>query len=83
MIYEKRGRWCYRDAAGKLHKFVTEAAAKASVAGNAPDMGIPELDDNGYFLEPSCECEECECDPCECDMLDDELEEEDEDEEVA
>jgi hypothetical protein len=78
MIFEKRGRWCYRDPAGKLHKFVTEAAAKASVAGSAPDMGIPEMDDNDYF-----ECGECECDPCDCGMLDDELEEEDEDEENA
>jgi hypothetical protein len=78
MIFEKRGRWCYRDPAGKLHKFVTEAAAKASVAGSAPDMGITEMDDNDYF-----ECGECECDPCDCGMLDDELEEEDEDEENA
>ena len=77
MIYEKRGRWCWRDKDGNLHKFVTEAAAKASIAGNAPDLGIPELDDDNYFIEPSCECEDCECDPCECDMLDDELEEED------
>ena len=28
MIFEKRGRWCYRDSAGNIHKFVTEAAAK-------------------------------------------------------
>ena len=81
-IYEKRGKWYAAEEGKDVQIFNTEAEAKASVAGSAPDMGIPELDDNGYFLEPS-ECEECECDPCECDMLDDELEEEDEDEEVA
>jgi hypothetical protein len=30
-IYEKRGKWCYRDAAGKLFKFNTEEAAKSSL----------------------------------------------------
>ncbi len=50
MIFEKRGRWCYKDSGGKIHKFVTEAAAKAAIAKNAPDMGISELDDNGYFI---------------------------------
>lgn len=29
MIYQKRGHWCFRDDNGKLHKFATEAAAKA------------------------------------------------------
>lgn len=30
MIYEKRGKWCFRDDNGKLHKFATEADAKAA-----------------------------------------------------
>ena len=46
MIYEKRGRWCYRDSAGNLHKFVTEAAAKESA-------GICECED--------CKCDPCTC----------------------
>ena len=29
MIYQKRGQWCFRDDNGKLHKFATEADAKA------------------------------------------------------
>jgi len=31
MIFEKRGRWCYRDANGKLHKFSSEEAAREYV----------------------------------------------------
>ena len=30
-IFEKRGRWCYRDEAGRIHKFDTEAEAKSSL----------------------------------------------------
>jgi hypothetical protein len=30
MIYQKRQHWCFRDAKGKLHKFATEADAKAA-----------------------------------------------------
>jgi hypothetical protein len=30
MIYQKRGHWCFRDDNGKLHKFATEAEAKAA-----------------------------------------------------
>ena len=30
-IYEKRGRWCYRDEQGKLFKFNTETEAKSSL----------------------------------------------------
>lgn len=30
MIYKKRQHWCFRDAKGKLHKFATEADAKAA-----------------------------------------------------
>lgn len=68
MIYEKRGRWCWRGKDGNLRKFPTEAAAKAALALDAPDLSSVELNDNGYFLEPCCECEDCECDPCECEL---------------
>ena len=61
MIFEKRGRWCFYEN-GRIKKFATEAAAKAAIAKNAPDMGVLELDDNGYFIK---ECQDCECDPCE------------------
>ena len=27
-MFEKRGRWCVRDAEGVLHKFATKSAAK-------------------------------------------------------
>lgn len=30
MIFQKRGRWCFRDENGRLHKFSTEADAKAA-----------------------------------------------------
>ena len=66
MIYEKRGKWCWRGKDGNLRKFPTEAAAKAALALDAPDLSGVELNDNGYFLEPCCECEDCQCDPCEC-----------------
>ena len=77
MIYEKRGRWCWRDKDGNLHKFVTEAAAKESA-------GICECED--------CKCDPCKCNkkpvkeilallntkfPKTLKSLDDELEEED------
>ena len=45
-IYEKRGRWCYNDSAGNIHKFVTEAAARKAA-------GICECKD--------CKCDPCEC----------------------
>lgn len=28
MIFQKRGRWCYRDPKGKLHKFSSEKEAR-------------------------------------------------------
>ena len=37
MIFEKRGRWCYRDDNGILHKFATEEAAKLA-AGWVPPV---------------------------------------------
>ena len=38
MIYEKRGRWCFRDDKGTQHKFNTLAEAKAA-------YGFPEIVD--------------------------------------
>lgn len=35
-IYEKRGRWCYTDTFGKVHKFSTEAEAKAALGWKDP-----------------------------------------------
>lgn len=29
MIYEKRGKWCFRDAKGKLHKYTSKHEAEA------------------------------------------------------
>jgi hypothetical protein len=52
-IYEKRGRWCFRDADGTLRKFATEAEAKASLG----------------YKEPLCGCWDCKCEPCECDKV--------------
>jgi|TARA_R110000803_G_scaffold169839_1_gene232878 hypothetical protein len=66
MIYEKRGKWCWRGKDGNLRKFPTKEAALAALALDAPDLSGVELNDNGYFLEPCCECEDCQCDPCEC-----------------
>ena len=51
LIFEHRGRWCYYDDVGVLHKFATEALAKASI---------------GFLVEDCCENEDCDCDPCEC-----------------
>lgn len=33
MIYEKRGRWCFRDSEGRLRKFDTKEAAELAAAG--------------------------------------------------
>mgnify|MGYP005988688247 CR=1 FL=1 len=30
-IFQKRGSWCYRDEAGRIHKFDTESEAKSSL----------------------------------------------------
>ncbi len=43
-IFEKRGRWCYRDDAGRLHKFDTEAEAKSS-------LGLEIVDDAEKKIE--------------------------------
>ena len=39
MIYLKRGKWCFRDEDGILHKFNSEIAAKIAV-GSAPQTEI-------------------------------------------
>ena len=46
-IFEKRGRWCYRNADGKLLKFATEAEAKSSLGYLEPeiDNGSQETED--------------------------------------
>lgn len=46
-IFEKRGRWCYRDDAGRIHKFDTEAEAKSSLGLETFDNGSQEKKDNG------------------------------------
>ena len=60
-IFEKRGRWCYRDAQGKLHKFDSEAAAKSSLGleiksnGSQEKKGTNEEKDSkakDYFQAP-------------------------------
>ena len=63
MIYEKRGKWCWRGKDGNLRKFPTKEAALAALALDAPDLSGVELNDNGYFLEPCCECEDCNATP--------------------
>lgn len=41
-IYEKRGRWCYRDDQGKLFRFNTEAEAKSSLGLEIKSNGSEE-----------------------------------------
>jgi hypothetical protein len=36
MIYEKRGKWCYRNEAGRLTKFATEEEAKKAAGWIPP-----------------------------------------------
>ena len=47
-LFEKRGKWCYRDENNKIHKFDTKEEAMYS--GQAL-WGCPE-----------CDCDPCECD---------------------
>ena len=51
-IFEKRGRWCFNDEAGKLHKFATEEEAKSAL-GWVPPVG--EILDGGEAEEESSE----------------------------
>ena len=52
-IYEKRGKWCFRDDAGKLHKFTTKEEAMYLGLGEAPS-------------DVKKGCSDCDCDPCQC-----------------
>jgi len=38
MIYEKRGKFCFRDAEGKLHKFPTKEEAEKAAGTEALDQ---------------------------------------------
>lgn len=50
MIFEKRGKFCFRDDSGKLHKFKTEQeAAKAAGLGEQWEF------DHGNEEEKDCE----------------------------
>ena len=49
-IFEKRGRWCFRDEAGKLHKFGTEEEAKLALGWIPP---VEEILDGGEEEESS------------------------------
>ena len=46
-IVEKRGKWCFRDADGKLHKFNTKEEALEF-------LGLNDVCDG-------CGCDPCEC----------------------
>ena len=45
-IFEKRGKWCYRDSQGKLFKFDTEEAAKSSLGLETFDNGSQKEENN-------------------------------------
>lgn len=51
MIFQKRGRWCFRDSNGKLHKFDSESDAKElynslspSIEIEMPKIEMPEIE---------------------------------------
>jgi len=45
-IFKKRGKWCYRDNTGRLHKFSTELAAKSSLGLETTVNGSSEKKDH-------------------------------------
>lgn len=55
MIYLKRGKWCVRDADGKLHKFDSEIAAKLAMS---PATREETKDEEGAVLQYQSEEEE-------------------------
>ena len=59
-IFEKRGKWCFRDADGKLHKFNTKEALAHSLGT------VPEVEEEEEEV-----CYYCECNPCVCEEEDD------------
>ena len=52
MIFEKRGKWCYRNDDGRLFKFSTEEEAKLA-AGWVPP--VEEILDGSEEEEEDCE----------------------------
>jgi hypothetical protein len=52
MIFEKRGKWCYRNDDGKLFKFSTEEEAKLA-AGWVPP--VEEILEDSEEEEEDCE----------------------------
>jgi hypothetical protein len=58
-IFEKRGKWCFRDHEGKLHKFDT--AEEAVQAGGLVHVSIPLPEVREYdSLEEALEAEDVE-----------------------
>lgn len=51
-IFEKRGKWCYRDDNDKLQKFATEEEAKVAAGWIPP---VEEILDGGEEEEEDCE----------------------------
>ena len=43
-IFEKRGRWCFRDEKGKLHKFFSKIEAKEASGISLPLPEVREYD---------------------------------------
>ena len=52
MIFEKRGKWCYRDDKDKLYKFATEEEAKVAAGWIPP---VEEILYGGEEEEEDCE----------------------------
>lgn len=40
MIFQKRGKWCFRDSNGRLHKFESESDAKELYNSLSPSIKI-------------------------------------------
>ena len=61
-IFEKRGRWCYRDANGKLCKFSTEAEAKSSLGLEIVENAEKEIETQNSEEETYTDEQETLCD---------------------
>mgnify|MGYP001245118539 CR=1 FL=1 len=58
-IFEKRGKWCFRDQRGKLRKF--DSAEEAVQAGGLVNIDIPLPEVREYdSLEEAAEAEDVE-----------------------
>lgn len=55
MIYKKRDQWCFRDEAGKLHKFDSESEASLAFNGITVSESVLEED---LFIEEYDESED-------------------------